>query len=40
METQFVLMKQFILEKTKIRWDTSVCHRDNYFDTKLSDIIF
>ena len=26
------------LGENKIRWESSVCHLGNYFDTKLSDI--
>ena len=28
------------LGENKIRWESSVCHLGNYFDTKLSDMIF
>ena len=40
METQFVLVKQFIQEKTKLDGSqSSICHLGNYFDTKLLGMI-
>ena len=40
METQFVLVKQFIyIGENKITSESSVCHLGNYFDTNLSDMI-
>ena len=38
-EDRVCASKTIYLGENKIRWESSVCHLGNYFDTKLSDMI-